>query len=354
MSEIKDMEINASLHQIHNGLYANRPKGLFVLDECVFAEIYRPHEIEEINNYVDIYAPIQTRQSVAANPSILRDAEVIFSGWGIPLFDKELMGYLDNLKIILYGAGTVKHFVSDSLWEKNIRISSAAVANAVPVAEYTLGQILVNLKRCSYYSHKIRQDRTFSPSVCDVPGGYNSTVGLISLGTIARILCKYLSAFDLDIIGYDPYITAQSLQSLNVTMVDLDDIFTRSDIVSLHAPLTDETVGMINGEHIMRMKNGATFINTARGALVREDEMAEALRKRPDITAVLDVTDPEPPRSDSNLYDLPNVFLTPHIAGAMGRERRRLGRFVVDELHRYLSGRPLKGEVKEELLALQA
>ena len=348
------MGIKTKLYEVQDGLSANRPKGLFVLDEKVFTEIYGPQEIADINTKVDIYAPIQTRQSVAANPGILRDAEIIFSGWGIPIFDKELTGYLDNLQIIFYGAGTVKHFVTDSLWEKNIRISSAALANAVPVAEYTLGQILINLKRCSYYAAKVRRDRTFASSVCDVPGGYNSTVGLISLGMIARILCKYLNAFDLEVIAYDPYITAESLQSLDVTITALNDIFTRSDIVSLHSPLTDETAGMITGEHIMRMKNGATFINTARGGLVREDEMIDALRKRPDITAVLDVTDPEPPRSDSSLYDLPNVFLTPHIAGAMGRERRRLGRFVVDELQRYLSGRPLKGEVKEELLAIQA
>ncbi len=348
------MEIKTTLCQAQDGLCARRLKGLFVLDENMFTEIYGTQEIEAINAQVDIYAPVQTREMIAANPAILRDAEVIFSSWGIPLFDEELVGHLDNLKIIFYGAGTVKHFVTDSLWAKDVRVSSAAVANAVPVAEYTLGQILVNLKRSLYYSHKIRQDRTFTPSVCDVPGGFNSTIGLISLGTIARILCRYLNAFELDIIAYDPYITPDSLRSLDVTMVALDDIFAKSDIVSLHAPLTDETVGMITGEHILRMKSGATFINTARGALVREDEMIDALRKRPDITAVLDVTDPEPPCGDSNLYDLPNVFLTPHIAGAMGGERRRLGRFVVDELRRYLSGRPLKGEVKEELLAIQA
>ena len=348
------MDIKKTLYQVHGDLCVKRLKGLFALDASVFPEIYGEQEIEEINAMVDIYAPVQTCEMIAINPGILRQADIIFSGWGVPVLTGELLDYADNLQAVFHSAGSVKPFVSKEFWEKDIRISSAAMANAVPVAEYALGQILTNFKRCSYYSNKIRMQRTFVPSVCDVPGGYNSTVGLVSLGTIARILCGHLSAFDLDVIAYDPYITADSLRNLDVTMVTLDDIFTRADIVSLHAPLTDETAGMITGEHIMRMKNGATFINTARGGLVREDELIDVLRKRPDITAVLDVTEPEPPLSDSLLYDLPNVVLTPHIAGAMGAERRRLGRFVVEELRRYLSGKPLRGEVLEEYLAIQA
>jgi len=105
---------------------------------------------------------------------------------------------------------------------------------------------------------------------------------------------------------------------------------------------------MIRGSHFAAMKPGATFINTARGAVVREDEMIEVLRDRPDLYAILDVTDPEPPVPDSPLFTLPNVVLTPHIAGSLGPECRRMGRYMVEELQRYVAGRPLKWEISHE------
>jgi phosphoglycerate dehydrogenase-like enzyme len=133
-------------------------------------------------------------------------------------------------------------------------------------------------------------------------------------------------------------------------MVSLEELFRESDVVSLHAPHTDETDGMITGEHIASMKRGATFINTARGGIVREEEMLEVLRKRPDLTAVLDVTEPEPAAADSPVFALPNVVLTPHIAGSLGLECRRMGRYMVDELRRYLNGEPLRWQVTRELV----
>ena len=96
------------------------------------------------------------------------------------------------------------------------------------------------------------------------------------------------------------------------------------------------------------MKPYSTFINTSRGAVIRENEMIEVLRQRPDLWAVLDVTYPEPPPPDSPLYTLPNVLLTPHIAGSMGEECRRQGRYMIEELERYLAGQPLSWAVTKE------
>lgn len=329
-------------------------RGLFVLEKSFFEETYSSEDVDIIKSLVDIYAPLQTRDIIAGNPDILREADVIFSGWGI-LSDKDMpIEYLDNLKVLFYGAGSVKHFVNEKYWEKGVRVSSAAQANAVPVAEYTLAQILMAAKRCWYYAAKVKYNRTFAPSICDVPGAFNSTVGLVSLGATAKMLYRYLTAFDFNLIAYDPYISSEDLRNIDIKMTDLNNIFEKSDIVSLHSPLTNETAGLITGDHFMRMKYGATLINTARGGLIREDEMVDVLKRRPDMTVVLDVTVPEPPMRESLLYDLPNAIITPHIAGAMAGERRRLGRFVVDELRRYLSGRPLKGEIKHELLSIQA
>ncbi|HEX5913713.1 MAG TPA: NAD(P)-dependent oxidoreductase, partial [Rubrobacter sp.] len=114
------------------------------------------------------------------------------------------------------------------------------------------------------------------------------------------------------------------------------------------------TDGMILGSHIASMKRNATLINTSRGAVVREAEMVDVLEERLDLWAVLDVTHPEPPEPDSRLYDLPNVVLTPHIAGSLGSECRRMGRLVVDELRRSVAGEPLEHEITRERAALLA
>jgi phosphoglycerate dehydrogenase-like enzyme len=114
-----------------------------------------------------------------------------------------------------------------------------------------------------------------------------------------------------------------------------------------------ETEGMITGEHLAMMKPNATFINTARGAVVREDEMIEVLQQRPDLFAILDVTYPEPPEPGSPLYTLPNVVLTPHIAGSLDNECRRMGKYAVTELRRYLNGEPpLWGITREQAAKL--
>ena len=122
----------------------------------------------------------------------------------------------------------------------------------------------------------------------------------------------------------------------------------------IHTALTPETVGMITGKHIAAMKEGATLINTSRGAVIREPEMVEVLRRRPDLTAVLDVTDPEPPAQDSPLYQLENVFLTPHIAGSTGPECGRMGSYAVKELENYLAGKPPIHGVTREMLRTMA
>jgi phosphoglycerate dehydrogenase-like enzyme len=139
-----------------------------------------------------------------------------------------------------------------------------------------------------------------------------------------------------------------------VELLPLDELFRRADVVSLHTPLLKETEGMITGAHLASMKPGATFINTARGAIVREKEMIEALKKRPDLQAVLDVTHPEPPEPGSPLYTLPNVILTPHIAGSMDGECRRMGRYMVEELRRFVDGKPLRWQITREMATNRA
>jgi phosphoglycerate dehydrogenase-like enzyme len=178
-----------------------------------------------------------------------------------------------------------------------------------------------------------------------MPGALGSVVGLVSYGTIGRLVRERLRAFDLEVIVYDPFLSEEEARAEGVRKTGLDELFAAADAVSVHTPHLTDTVGMIKGRHFERMKPGTLFLNTARGEVVDEPEMIAVLQRRPDLQAVLDVTAPEPPGPGSLLYALPNVVLTPHIAGSVGRECRRMGQAMVDEFIRYQAGQPLQWEI---------
>lgn len=341
------------MDEIHQ-MTSKRLKGLFILHKSAYDRIYSRRHIALIDRYVDMYAPVQTPESIMKQPALLNEAEVIFSGWGMPKMDERFFDNAPNLKAVFYGSGSVKYFLTELVWEKGVKITSAFAANAIPVAEFTLGQIILSLKSAWYHSRCIRENRTFEPSKCYGPGMYGSTVGLVSLGMIARYLCRLLKPFNVNIIAYDPYIDRADAERLNVELCSLDEVFCRGDVVSLHAPLCEQTIAMIQARHLAMMKPYATFINTARGAIVEDSAIIDVLSVRPDLTALLDVTHPEPPHRSSPLYDLKNVLITPHIAGSMGDECKRMGEYMIEELLRYVSNQPLKWEIKEQELALMA
>ena len=187
-----------------------------------------------------------------------------------------------------------------------------------------------------------------------VPGAYHANVGLVSYGIIGRLVRQRLRAHEVNVFVHDPYITDEEAAQEKIQRVELDELFTRCDVVSVHTPLLPETTGLITGAHLRQMKPGALFINTARGEIIDEPGMIGALRDRPDLQALLDVSTPEPPARDSPLYTLPNVVLTPHIAGSLGPECQRMGHAMVDEFERYLAGLPLRWEVTPERAALMA
>ena len=330
-------------------------KGLYVLDERSYDLIYGEDERQDISKLVDISAPVQNRNSIRDNLSLLNEVDVIFSGWGGPSIDRELLDAAPNLKAVFYGAGSIKSIVTPEFWERDIIITSSYAANAIPVAEFTLSQILFALKLGWQFAINIKRDGKYPDKrAIEVPGGYRSTVGLISLGMIGRYVCDLLKPFDINILAYDPFVDEETAEELGVELCELDEIFVRSDVVSLHTPWLKETEGMIKGKHFELMRENGSFLNTARGAVVNEDEMIDVLKRRPDLMAILDVTYPEPPREGSPLYTLPNVVLTPHIAGSMNKECNRMGRYAVEELERYIKGEELKWQITKEQASILA
>jgi phosphoglycerate dehydrogenase-like enzyme len=164
----------------------------------------------------------------------------------------------------------------------------------------------------------------------------------------------HLAKHEINILAYDPYATPAAAAALGVTLVSLQELFAKSHVVSLHTPWLPETEKMINGPLLRSMPEGATLINTSRGAVIDETDLCQVLAERQDITAILDVTHPEPPLPDSPLRTLENVVLTPHIAGSVGGEIARMGYWMNDELDLYLAGKPLQHGVSEDMLARMA
>jgi phosphoglycerate dehydrogenase-like enzyme len=319
-------------------------KGLYVLDPTAFELAYGPKERETIASLVDVAVSPLAPDSVVRHPELLEKADVIFSGWGGPVLDDSFLSRAPRLRGFFYAGGALGSVLTPAAWERKLAISTAIAANARPVAEYTLATMLFSLKHGWRLAHEVRTSRTF-PTRDGAPGAHDSTIGLVSLGWCARALLKLLKPFDLNVLAYDPHVSCGEAESLGVELTSLDVLFRQCDVVSLHTPLLDETEGLVTGAHLASMKAGATFINTARGEIVRQDELIDVAARRRDLQFVLDVTCPEPPEPTSPLYDLPNIVLTPHIAGSAGAECLRMGRFVVEELQRFIAGRPLEGAV---------
>ncbi|HEX4215807.1 MAG TPA: hydroxyacid dehydrogenase [Candidatus Dormibacteraeota bacterium] len=316
-----------------------RPRAAFCGNEAALRAVYAEAERRALEDLVEL--------------GPLEEAELVLSTWGMPRLDSAFLAAAPRLRCVFYGAGSVHYFVTEESWARRVRVTSAWSANAVPVADYTLGLILVSLKSGWRQAAAMRG---LAPSLArdDVAGTYGSTVGLVSMGAVGRLVRERLRPFDLHVLAHDPFLAPEEATRLKVEAVSLEDLLRRSDVVSLHTPLLPATRGLIGGDELRLMQEGATLINTSRGAIVREPELIEVLRRRPDLQAVLDVTDPEPSAPDSPLRSLPNVVLTPHIAGSIGPERRRMGAMMVDEVRRQVRGLPLRGEVTPELLARMA
>jgi len=328
-------------------------KACYCLDRASFDSIYPPTVRAQIARRVDVVEPVLDHAHWRQASAEARAAEVLLSGWGMPPLDADFLAQFPNLRLVLYGAGSIRGFVTPESWGRGVRVVSAAAVNGECVAEFVLGQVLVSLKQVWRTSRAFRESGD-NGSQSGITGNYGATVGLISLGVIGRRVAQHLRSFHHHVIAYDPFTRPEDAAPLGVTLVGLDEVFRAADVVSLHTPLLPETVGMIRRAHFDQMRPGATFINTARGAIIHEAEMAAFLADRPDVTALLDVTDPEPPAPDSPLRHLGNVWRTPHVAGCLGPECGRMGQLMADELARYRAGAPLAHEVTAEAARTRA
>uniref|UniRef100_A0AAU2V3J3 Hydroxyacid dehydrogenase n=1 Tax=Streptomyces sp. NBC_00003 TaxID=2903608 RepID=A0AAU2V3J3_9ACTN len=281
----------------------------------------------------------------------LAEARILLTCWGAPPLTRDVLDAAPNLRAVVHAAGSVKHHITDACWERGIAVTSAAAANALPVAEYTLAAILFAGKEVLRSAQRYAELRTAPEwlSETERTGNYRRTVGIVGASRIGRRVIELLRPFDFEVLLYDPYVSGTEAVSLGVEQVPLDALCARSSVVSVHAPQLPETHRMIDARRLALMPTGATLVNTARGSLVDEPALlAELLSGR--LHAVLDVTDPELPPRESPLYDLPNVLLTPHIAGSLGNELHRMADQALDEVERFAAGVPFADPMLPEAL----
>ncbi|MBN8596497.1 MAG: hydroxyacid dehydrogenase [Planctomycetes bacterium] len=300
-------------------------------------------------------AGLETHFSTASAPDQLATfwkqhasaAEFLVTGWKTPPLTDSMLDDAPNLRAILHAAGSTRHLLPPSVWSRGLRIGSAREALAVGVAESTLGLIIAGLKGFFPASRVAREGGWLIDSNrvhgYEIREMYKSTIGLIGLSKTARHLLKLLKQFEVKVLATDPHVSAEEVEQLGATKVELDELMASSDVVSLHAPALPETRHMLRAPQFKLMRDGAIFVNTARGMIVDEPALAAELRTGR-IWALLDVTDPEPPAPDHPFRTLPNVVLLPHIAGAVGSGCKRLGRSVVDQILEFRSGQPMHGE----------
>jgi phosphoglycerate dehydrogenase-like enzyme len=302
--------------------------------------IFPPDTLARLRELVDIdLSPVAQDFTGPGVRARLAGTEILITGWGCPVIDTRTLDAAPKLRAVLHAAGSVKGFVTPAVWERGIVVSSAAAANALPVAEYTLAMILLAGKDVFARRDRLRAERTFpAGEILSGIGNFGRRVGVVGASRVGRRLIELLRPFDLSVSLADPYVDEAGAAALGVPLVPLDTLLGGSDVVTVHAPQTPETRHLIGRRELALMPPGSVLINTSRGSLVDHDALAEALRAER-ISAILDVTDPEPLPVDSPLHELPNAFVTPHLAGSQGNEVARLGRTVLEEVERLLSGR---------------
>ncbi|MFF4213061.1 hydroxyacid dehydrogenase [Streptomyces sp. NPDC001796] len=333
-----------------------RPRAALAMSAKAAEAVLDPESLDALAALCDLAPPpVLDDFTTSRARAVLADVDLLVTGWGCPPLDEEALAAAPRLRAVVHTAGSIRGHIADACWERGIDVSSAASANAVPVAEYTLVMILLTGKHVlerarAYRASRNRDDWLRTPRTI---GNHRRTIGILSASLTGRRVIELLRPHDLHVLLHDPYVTDADAAELGVPRVELDELFTRSDTVSVHTPLLPATRGLVGRELIESMRPGAVLINTARGAVVDQDALTDAAAAGR-IRAVMDVTDPEVLPPGHPLWDCDNVLITPHLAGSQGNEWRRLADLALAETARWASGAGFLHPVRRERLAFQA
>jgi phosphoglycerate dehydrogenase-like enzyme len=338
-------------------------KGVFLADKTspffdtkTFYNIFSDYNMEVLLEIIDISPMIVDRNRLEENASLLCDADFIFSTWGLGfLSQQEILRYFPRLQAVFYAAGSVRHFVRP-FFNCGIRIFSARTAHAVPVAEYTLAQILLAGKGVQRLNAQYKQQgyEAAKAFAGKFDGNYYGRIGILGAGNVGTKLIELLKPFSMDILVYDPFLTPERAEELGVHKASLDILFSTCNVITNHMASNDRTRNSIHYDRLCQMQDYTTLINTAQGDQINMEDLIRFLSANKTITAILDVTEPEPLSPGHPLLAMDNVILTPRIAGSMGNELARMGEYMVRECKAYVHHEPLKYEITEDMLDIIA
>ena len=273
--------------------------------------------------------------------------------WGSPRIDGAIMDRAPGLRIIgeMEGDRFASRIDLEAAWERRIRTVDTTNASSYPVAEWAIALILISLRHGGAHFRKIVEGiearPTYHPERRELTG---KRVGLIGCGHMGRRLIALLRPYETTIWVYDPYLPGEMADAVGFLQTGLDRLLSESDVVVCLAPLTPGTRGMIGPGELDLIRPGAVFVNVSRGAVVDSQALVGRLR-RGDITAGLDVFDPEPIPAGSEITTLPNVFLSPHIGSGTAETMPRFFSLMVDELDRFFHGHETKFDLTPRSLA---
>lgn len=302
--------------------------------------VFTPQQFATIADLADFDGKIYSGDDLRSGK--LKEAEIIFSTWGMPSLTDKDMEFLPNLKFLFYAAGATDGFARPLL-KKNIGLMSAWQMNAIPVAEFCYSQTLLALKGYFRNIRELNEKRDWARDVVPIgPGCYGEQVALLGAGAISQVFQEMLAKHNLDVI-----VIPSRPQNRTIS---IDEVFKTAMVVSNHLPDREDNQKCIGKSHFESMRIGATFINTGRGRQIDEEAMYEVFAARPDLTALLDVTYPEPPPANSKLYTLKNILISTHIAGSISDEVHRMSDCAIEEFRNYLKGEKVNYMVSEKML----
>ena len=333
-----------------------RPRVLALPGGTVLNQIVSPRAVEVLEGLGEVEwnrtGRNLTREEVLER---IPGCAAVLTTWEAPIFDEELLDTAPDLRIIGHAAGSIKSFIPGAVFERGIAVTHGAIVLADSVAEWTLTMMLMALRKVHAVDRAMQSGDPWPDYKSWAPRElFRKRVGIIGASMAGRKVIELLGPFMADVVIYDPYLTDRQAAELGARKLDLGELMSTSDVVSNHAPTTDETDGMVAAGHFRSMKDGAVFVNTARAASVDYDALLKELRTGR-IAAALDVFPlPEPLAEDSPLRTLPNVILSPHVAGFSVESRLRLGETIAEEFVRFFAGQPLKHGVTAEMLETMA
>ena len=328
---------------------------LYVCTAGHTGRVFRAGKYEEMCELFDV-----TANNGAANWSSEEVAEraagmdAIVTGWGAPKMIPAVFEAAPELRLIAHSAGSVHGLIPDEIARefivpRGITVFSANNAIARNVAEAAIGMLLMTMRHWVQFSNWYHDTGHWRTPVYDPNGQYlqGSTVGVVSASRVGREVVRLLGPWDVTVLVYDPYLSDDDAAAMGVERVALDELFRRSDHVTVHAPRTAETEHMIGAAQLALLRDGATLVNTSRGSVIDQAALvAEARTRR--INVCLDVTTPEPLPPDHALRGLDNVIITPHCSGAGFYGYREIGDTTVQALLDCFAGRPVEGAVPME------